>query len=117
MADSRQFGIVSGPEAPMGVLTCVVVAASEGVRNVVAGALKSLGVETTLLASLEELPKTLERVPACGVLLEVNTLMKASPLGKKAMREMGQFYPFCKFKPVGNDVLILSSDPFLFGEV
>ena len=92
----------------MGVLTCVVVAPSENVRNVVAVALKSLGLETTLLASLEELPKTLERVPACGVLLEVNSSMEPSPEGKKAIRKMSAFYPFGKFRLVGNDVLILS---------
>jgi len=92
----------------MGILTCVVVAPSEDVRNVVAGALKSMGVDTTLLASPEELPKTLERVPACGVLLEVNSSMEASPEGHKAIREMSEFYPFGKFRLVGNDVLILS---------
>ncbi|HSY31275.1 MAG TPA: hypothetical protein VLA42_04750 [Verrucomicrobiae bacterium] len=94
--------------ASISTLTCVVVAVSEDARNVVAGALKSLGVETTLLASLEELPKTLERVPACGVLLEVNTFMEASPEGNKAIREMSEFYPFGKFRLVGSDVLILS---------
>lgn len=94
--------------ASMSTLTCVVVASSEDVRNVVAGALKSLGVESTLLASLEELPKTLERVPACGVLLEVNSSREASPEGNKAIREMSKFYPFGKFRLVGNDVLILS---------
>jgi hypothetical protein len=57
---------------------------------------------------LEELSKTLEKVPACGVLLEVNTSLEASPEGNKAIREMSEFYPFGKFKLVGNDVLILS---------
>jgi len=61
----------------MGILTCVVVALSEDARNVVAGALKSLGVETALLASLEEWPTTLEKIPACGVLLEVVSSIKA----------------------------------------
>jgi len=59
-------------------------------------------------ASLEELPKTLERVPGCGVMLEVNTSMAGSPEGNKAIREMSEFYPFGKFRLVGNDVLILS---------
>jgi hypothetical protein len=86
----------------------VVVAVSEDARNAVAGALKTLGVETTLLASLEELPNTLEKVSACGVLLEENTSMEASTEGHKAIREMSAFYPFGKFRLVGNDVLILS---------
>jgi hypothetical protein len=91
----------------MDILRCVVVALSEDVRNIAAGALKSLGVETTLLASLEELPTILEKVPACGVLLEVITSRKASPQGKKAARSLAKFYPFGKFKVLGNDVLIL----------
>lgn len=94
----------------MTILTCVVVAHSKDVRNVVALALKSLGVESTLLASLEELPATLEKYPACGVLLEVMTSLKATPLGKKAMQDMSEFYPFGKFKLIGSDVLILSEN-------
>lgn len=54
----------------MGILTCVVVALNEDVRNIVAAALKSLGVEATLLASPEELPTVLEKTPACGILME-----------------------------------------------
>jgi hypothetical protein len=94
----------------MGILTCVVVAFSEDVRNIVAAALKSLGVETALLSSLEELPTALETIPACGVLLEVSTSIKASLQGKKAIRQMAEFYPFGKFKLVGNDVLILGKE-------
>jgi len=113
MTDSRYTSDLAWaariPKASMGILTCVVVALSEDARNVVAGALQSLGVETTLLASLEELPTTLEKTPACGVLLEV-TSMKASPQGKKAMQEMAEFYPFGRFKLVGTDVLILGKD-------
>ena len=78
----------------MGILTCVVVALSENVRNIAAAALKSMGVEATLLASLEELPATLEKIPACGVLPEVITSIEASPLGQKAMQELAEFYPF-----------------------
>ena len=94
----------------MGVVTCVVVALKEDVQTTVAAALKSLGVETTLLASLEELPMTLEKIPACGVLLEVITLIKASPQGKKAVQEMVEFYPIGKFRLVGNDVVILGKE-------
>lgn len=91
----------------MGIATCVVVALSDDVRNIVAAGLKSLGVEATLLASLDELPTTLEKIPACGILLEVITSIKASPQAKKAMQELAEFYPFGKFKLVGNEVLIL----------
>jgi hypothetical protein len=94
----------------MGVLTCVVVASRENARNSVAAALKSLGVEATLLASLEELPMTLENIPSCGVLLEIDTIINASLQGNKAIREMSEFYPFGEFKLVGNDVLILAKE-------
>jgi hypothetical protein len=94
----------------MGVLTCVVVASKENVRNTVAAALRSLGVEATLLASLEELPTTLEKNPACGILLEVITSIKASPQAKKATQELAEFYPFGKFKLAGNEVLILGKE-------
>jgi hypothetical protein len=91
----------------MEILTCVVVATSKNVRNTVAAVLKSVGIKATLLASLEELPMTLEKIPACGVLLETNATMKASPQGNKAIRDMSEFYPFGTFKLVGNDLLIL----------
>lgn len=69
----------------MGVATCVVVALSEDARNIVAAGLKDLGVEATLLASPEELPTVLEKSPACGILLEVISSIKASPRAKKAI--------------------------------
>jgi hypothetical protein len=94
----------------MSILTCVVVALSEDARNVVAGALQSLGVEARSLASLEELPAVLEKIPACGILLEVITSIKASPQAKKAIQELGEFYPFGKFKLAGNEVLILGKE-------
>jgi hypothetical protein len=94
----------------MGIATCVVVALSEDVRNIVAAGLRSLGVEATLLASPEELPTTLEKIPACGILLEVITSIKASPQAKKAIQELAEFYPFGKFKLAGNEVLILGKE-------
>src|SRR6202163_3041219 len=94
----------------MGIATCVVVALSDDVRNIVATGLKSLGVESTLLASLDELPTTLEKIPACGILWEVITSIKASPQAKKAIQELSEFYPFEKFKLAGNGVLILGKE-------
>jgi hypothetical protein len=94
----------------MGILTCVVVALSEDVRNVVAAGLKSLGVEATLVVSPEDLPTVLEKTPACGILMEVITSIKASPQAKKALQELAEFYPFGKFKLTGNEVTILGKE-------
>jgi hypothetical protein len=94
----------------MGIATCVVVALSEDVRDVVAAKLKSLGMEATLVASPEELPAVLEKIPACGILLEVITAIKASPDAKKAIQELSEFYPLGKFNLVGNEVLILGKE-------
>jgi hypothetical protein len=94
----------------MGIATCVVVALSEDVRDVVAAKLKSLGMEATLVASPEELPAVLEKIPACGILLEVITAIKASPDAKKAIQELSEFYPLGKFKLAGNEVLILGKE-------
>jgi hypothetical protein len=94
----------------MGIATCVVVALSEDVRDIVAAKLKSLGMEATLVASPEELPAVLEKIPACGILLEVITAIKASPDAKKAIQELSEFYPFGKFKRAGNEVLILGKE-------
>ena len=92
------------------IATCVVVALSEDVRNIVAAGLKSLGVEATLLASPEELPATLAKIPACGILLELITSIKSSPQAKKALQQLAEFYPFGRFKLAGNEVLILGKE-------
>src|ERR1700693_432885 len=46
-----------------------------------------------LLASPEELPAVLEKIPACGILLEVITSIKASPQAKKRYRSWQIFIP------------------------
>jgi hypothetical protein len=61
-------------------------------------------MEATLY-SPEELPTVLEKIPACGILLEVITSIKASPQAKKAIQELAEFYPFGNFKLAGNEVL------------
>jgi hypothetical protein len=94
----------------MGRATCVVVALSEDVRNIVAAGLNSLGVETTLLSSAEELATTLEKITASGILLEVITSIKASPRARKAIQELSEFYPFGKFRLAGNGGLILGQE-------
>jgi hypothetical protein len=85
----------------MGRATCIAVALSEDVRNIVAAGLNSLGVETTLLASPEELATTLEKIPASGILLEVITSIKASSHAKKTIQELSEFYHFGKFRLAG----------------
>jgi hypothetical protein len=77
----------------MGGATCVVVALSEDVRNIVAAELNSLGVETTLLSSAEALATTLEKIPASEILLEVITSIKASPHAKKPYRNCQSSIP------------------------
>jgi len=94
----------------MGRATCVVVALSEDVRNIVAAELNSLGVQATRLASPEELATTLEKIPASGILLEVITSIKASPRARKTIQELSEFYPFGKFRLAGNEVLILGKE-------
>jgi hypothetical protein len=94
----------------MGRTTCVVVALSEEVRNIVAAKLNSLGVQATLLASPEELATTLEKILASGILSEVITSIKASPHATKTIQELSEFYPFGKFRLAGNEVLILGKE-------
>jgi len=91
----------------MGILTCVVVALSEEVRTIVARQLTALGVDATLVASADELTAVLEKIPACGILLEVITSIKASPHAKSAIQELSECYLFGKFKLAENEVLIL----------
>jgi hypothetical protein len=94
----------------MGRATCVVVALSEDVRNIVAAELNALGVQAALLSSPEELATTLEKIPASGILLEVITSIKASPRARKTIQELSEFYPFGKFRLAGNEVLILGKE-------
>jgi hypothetical protein len=94
----------------MGTAKCVVVAFSEEVRNIVAAQLKSLGVDATLVASPDELTAVVEKIPACGILLEVTTSIKASPHAKSAIQELSEFYLFGKFKLAGSEVLILGKE-------
>jgi hypothetical protein len=94
----------------MGTAKCVVVALSGEVRTTVAAQLKSLGVDATLVASPDELTAVLENIPACGILLEVITSIKASPQAKSAIQELSEFYLFGKFKLAGSEVLILGKE-------
>jgi len=86
---------------------CVVIAQREDTRNVIAASLKSLGMEVAGLASLGELPSVLEKMPVCGILLELATSIKASRPEKEATNDQLQLYPFARFKIVGKEIRVL----------
>jgi hypothetical protein len=79
--------------------------------------LKSLGIESTLLASLRELPETLQKIAVSGILLEVVTTLKASQLDREAVHELLELYPFARFKRDGDEVVVLGKERSLAGFV
>ncbi|HUK30910.1 MAG TPA: PilZ domain-containing protein [Candidatus Acidoferrum sp.] len=58
------------------------------------------------MASLGELPATLTKLPASGILLEVAASIKATQHDKEATHHLMELYPFAKFKLVGKEVMI-----------
>lgn len=86
--------------------TCVVIASREDARNLMADSLKTRGLNAELLASLGELRGTLEKHPACGILLELATSITASAQVKANTLELFELYPFAKFRLAGNEALI-----------
>ena len=89
--------------------TCVVVAGSEQARHLLATSLKARGLDAVLLASLGELRRTLETVPACGILLELATAITASTWLKENTRELFELYPFAKFRQACSQALIIGN--------
>jgi hypothetical protein len=87
--------------------TCVVIAINKTIREFVAGLLKSMEIDAVLLASLGELRPTLEKVPVCGILLELTTVITASASDKRDTQESLDLYPTAKFRFAGDQVLIL----------
>jgi len=87
--------------------TCVVIAACENTRDLMAASLEARGLDVALLASLGELRGTLEKVPACGILLELAAAITASMQVKKNTRELLELYPCAKFRLAGNEASIL----------
>jgi hypothetical protein len=85
---------------------CIVVAFSQATREYVAASLKSRGIEAVLLASLEELPRTLENSQVSGILLEVKSLIIAPERDKAAVKDFLDLYPFAKFRLAGDQILI-----------
>jgi hypothetical protein len=85
--------------------TCVVIAACENTRDLMAASLEARGLDAALLASLGELRGTLEKVPACGILLELAAAITASMQVKKNTRELLELYPCAKFRLAGNEAL------------
>jgi hypothetical protein len=71
-----------------------------------AAALRARGLDAELLASLGELRSTLEKVPACGILLELATSITASAQVKANTLELFELYPFAKFRLAGSEALI-----------
>jgi hypothetical protein len=88
-------------------MMCVVVALSEDTRNRIAASLRSLGMDVISLASLADLPATLQNIPVGGILLDVTTSVKASSQDKMETQELLNLFPFAKFKMNGNELLIL----------
>jgi hypothetical protein len=94
-------------------MKCVVVASSEDTRKLVADSLESLGMEATLLASLGELTATLRDVPMCGILLGLQTSIKASAEEKASTHDLIQLYPHAMFKLACNEILVLGKEHHL----
>ena len=88
--------------------TCVVVARKEEVRTFVAASLQSMGMDALLLASLGDLTQALKDNSVNGILLELTTMVTASPHDKQASQEVIEFFPNSKFKVADNAVRLLS---------
>ena len=87
--------------------TCVVIAARQDTRDLMAASLQARGLDAALLASLGELRCALERVPACGILLELAAAIRASKQVKEDARELFELYPFAKFRLACSEASIL----------
>jgi hypothetical protein len=74
----------------MEIATCEVVALSEDVRNIVAAGLKALGMEATLVASPEELPTVLEKIPALRNPVGSNYLDKSFSTSQESHTGIGR---------------------------
>ena len=99
---SRLFGAER-----LSVIICVVIAAAEDTRNALAALLRPLGVETFLLPSATELVPLLRESPVSGILIGVNTAIKATPQEKTIIQDMSNLYPFAKFKLSESGVLVM----------
>jgi len=90
----------------METMTCVVIASSEDIRQILAASLHALGVDSILLESLGELPATLHESAACGILLELTSAIRATPQEKVATQEWIELFPFAKFKVIDHEIRI-----------
>jgi hypothetical protein len=64
-------------------------------------------MDAVLLASLAELPRALETVVVCGILLELTLAIKASPPEKRITQDFVELYPSAKFRLAAPQVLIV----------
>lgn len=91
----------------MEMMMCVVVGPSRDARSCVGASLRSLGMEATLLASVQELPEVLKTTPVCGILLEAVTSAKDSGKDTEGIHKLIDLFPFATFRVVSNKILIL----------
>ncbi len=85
----------------------IVIANSEEKQKITLAAIQSTGHDTTLLASLSELPELLKTIPASGILIDLITSTKASSAEKESTNDLIQLYPHVKVKIVDGEVLVL----------
>lgn len=97
------------------MVMCVVVALSANGRKTIATSLNSLGMEVTLLSSLEELPTVLKLTPVSGILIEAMISTEADGQGSESIQELIDLYPFATFRVVGREILVLGKAPTLGG--
>jgi hypothetical protein len=97
----------------MDVVTCVVIALDAEVRANVEAALKPHGLEARGIASLTELRAVVTSIPVGGILLELATSIKSSPLEKEASNELLGLFPFARFRLAGQEVSILGDEKSL----
>jgi hypothetical protein len=100
----------AAPEAPASKMTFIVIGLTEASRATMTSRLNSLGAEAIALASLGELPDALQRIPVCGILLELLASIKASPLEKQMAHDLLELYPLARFKLAGSEILLQSKE-------
>jgi hypothetical protein len=89
---------------------CAIVASNEETRNIAASALQTFGIAAVFVPSIAGLPVCITNTPVCGILLDLPTMMRATPEEKHILRELPESFPFAKFR-VSSSTLITSGIP------